>query len=799
MATEQLLILLKAKDEASRVIDDVRGNLNGLAGVAGTVVTAAGVAATAAVAGLTTAIGIGVGKAADMEQQIADIASVMGLTFDEAQPLKDLITQLGVDPNLKVSATEAADAIQMLARNGLDMSDILDGAARSTVLLANATNADFGTAADIATDVMALFKISADDMATAVNGITSVTTASKFSIDDYRLALAQGGGVAAAVGVDFADFNTTIAAISPLFASGSDAGTSFKTFLQRLVPQSKEAEGAMRALGIITEDCSNQFFDASGNLRSMADIAGLLQGALVGLSEEQKNAALNTIFGTDAMRAAVGLAEVGSGRFTELAASMAQIDAESMAATRMDTFSGAMEILQGIIDGLLTQIGDAFLPALRAIAEWAIELASQHGPAIVAWFASIAAAIPPLIAYFQAVLEDGDYLNDWLTHLPGPIQIAVAAIGRIIAELRTLTASNWTEKLVEWAAALVAWAGGLWTEHVAPKLVEFWNALIGWVTGDEMRTRLATALGEWTRAIADWAGGLWTEHVAPKLAEFWSWLTGWITDDAKRAELLTTLGDWAKPLADWAGELWTEHVAPKMAEFWQSFKKWLDDHAFNLGTTIETWTTEFAQMATEISNGWNEAWPEISKTVTDAADDIGADAQRIIDNLNKIAAWFTGDEGTNAIADWATFFIKVVEAAAVPLQGLVGMIADIVELIALYGDLFSAMARMDWDSVRDISNRMVGLQRDILAAPFSVPGELWEIIQRRAGGGPVEAGQPYIVGENGPELFVPQGSGQIVPNHQLTTNNSYTVNLHGSGDSQRDVLASLRLVSALYG
>jgi phage-related minor tail protein len=37
----------------------------------------------------------------------------------------------------------------------------------------------------------------------------------------------------------------------------------------------------------------------------------------------------------------------------------------------------------------------------------------------------------------------------------------------------------------------------------------------------------------------------------------------------------------------------------------------------------------------------------------------------------------------------------------------------------------------------------------------------------KAAGGPVSGGTPYIVGERGPELFVPSGSGAIVPNHRL--------------------------------
>jgi len=42
---------------------------------------------------------------------------------------------------------------------------------------------------------------------------------------------------------------------------------------------------------------------------------------------------------------------------------------------------------------------------------------------------------------------------------------------------------------------------------------------------------------------------------------------------------------------------------------------------------------------------------------------------------------------------------------------------------------------------------------------FSLPG--------RASGGPVSGGTPYLVGEQGPELFIQQGSGNIVPNGQV--------------------------------
>ena len=50
------------------------------------------------------------------------------------------------------------------------------------------------------------------------------------------------------VGMSFDDFNATIAAISPLFNSGTDAGTGLKTFIQRLVPTTNEAADAIESL-----------------------------------------------------------------------------------------------------------------------------------------------------------------------------------------------------------------------------------------------------------------------------------------------------------------------------------------------------------------------------------------------------------------------------------------------------------------------------------------------------------------------------------------------------------------------
>ena len=56
----------------------------------------------------------------------------------------------------------------------------------------------------------------------------------------------------------------------------------------------------------------------------------------------------------------------------------------------------------------------------------------------------------------------------------------------------------------------------------------------------------------------------------------------------------------------------------------------------------------------------------------------------------------------------------------------------------------------------------------------------------KAEGGPVAGGRPYIVGEKGPEMFVPGSSGNIVPNDQLGGGGgSVTLNINVAGVTDR--------------
>lgn len=426
MANEVRVLVTGNADQAVKEIKRVDSALGGLGTAAKVGVAAIAGIGAAGVAGL----GLSIKSASDFEHALDQVGAVANATKEEMKGLNDTALRIGKDTAF--SATEAASAMEMLAANGVSVADIMNGAADAAVALAAAGGTDLATAADTASTAMAVWGLSAEEMADVVNRLAGAANVSRFGVEDMAGAIAQGGGAAKTAGVEFGDFAAAIAAIAPSFSSGSDAGTSMKTMLAGLVPDTKAATKAMLELGIITKDGQNQFFTAKGELKSMAEIAGILNTATKDLTEEQKTLALTQIFGSDAMRAAAAMAGLTEEEFRNLQDTMGNTDAAEVAAQRMGNFKGSMEELQGSIETIMITIGQKFLPALTEMAGWAAEKLpaafAKFEADIVPKIEKVAAEVGPKLAEaFEVFKRD---------ILPGLIDFAREASDNIASFVR---------------------------------------------------------------------------------------------------------------------------------------------------------------------------------------------------------------------------------------------------------------------------------------------------------------------------------------------------------------------------
>lgn len=376
----------------------------------------------------------------DFEAAMNRVQAATQAPARELDLLQQKAKELGL--NTKFSAQEAAIAMEVLAKNGLDTAQILGGAVDASTALAAATGGDLATSADIATDVMLNFNKAASELQGLVNGITGATLESKFGIEDYRLALGQAGGVAGQLGVSFEDFNTAIAATSSAFTSGSDAGTSFKTFVQRLAPQTDKAAKAMQKLGL-------NFFDAQGKMLPMRDVAEQLQDAFADLSDEQRTLYGTEIFGSDAIRTGLLLAKQGAEGFDQLAESISKVSAAGQADTLMKGWSGAILEFKAALEGFQIALGESGLldfgtSIVKGVTE-ALRSLSQLSPGILRVgmvFAGLAAAIGPAlvaIGFLSSTVIPA--LVAGLTAVVSPVVLVAGAIAGVTVAIAAIAAS----------------------------------------------------------------------------------------------------------------------------------------------------------------------------------------------------------------------------------------------------------------------------------------------------------------------------------------------------------------------
>lgn len=317
-------------------------------------VTSAGLKMTA---GLTLPLGAlgatSASTAADFQTAMNKVhAAMLDATPEQLNKLREAALKLG--PEMGRSAIKAAGAIESLAKNGMSAAAILDGGLVSALKLGALGETELGNAADATTDIMQQFHLAATDLPGVVDKVSGALDASKLSFDGYKDAIGQVGGIAGGLGYQFEDMNAALAAVIPLMTGGSDAGTSFKTFLLSLVPQSKEAAGIMEQLGI-------SFFDAEGNAKSLSEVAEILNTRLAGLSQAKRQKALTEMFGTDGMRVAIALMQAGSKGIADIKAQIDKASADQKLSVLLDGEAAATQRLASAWEKLKIAIGEAGL------------------------------------------------------------------------------------------------------------------------------------------------------------------------------------------------------------------------------------------------------------------------------------------------------------------------------------------------------------------------------------------------------------------------------------------------------
>ena len=298
--------------------------------------------------------------ASDFETSMSQVAGALNDPNANMEELRQLALKTGEDTIF--SATEAGNAMVELAKGGLTEADIKGGALATTMALAAAGNMNLADAANTVVQAMGAFGLSADQTGEAANALAGAAAASSADVSDLTQGLSQVSAQANSAGWSIQDTTAVLGAFADAGVTGSDAGTSLKTMLQRLAAPTDEAAGKMESLGINVRDGNGNMLDAAGVAQELTDKLG-------DLSSAEKDAAMQTIFGSDASRAALIMTNLGrEGIEKYTAATNDQTAAQRLADSQMGESARAIEEMKGAVETAAIKIGTALAPTVTEIA-----------------------------------------------------------------------------------------------------------------------------------------------------------------------------------------------------------------------------------------------------------------------------------------------------------------------------------------------------------------------------------------------------------------------------------------------
>ena len=343
-----------------RAFFNALNRVNKALGSMGRAVAGAGAKATAIGVGTLAPFAAAVRQGAAYQSTLLNIQASTGATAAELDKLRAASMQMS--QAMGVGPTQITNSFLELLKAGMSVEQVLGGAGKAAIEFASVGGMDVAQAAVVMSDAMNVFGVDADK---AANSISSAADASSTSIELLSQSFSMVSAVGALANQNIDDISAALAVLANAGVKGSDAGTSLKTMLLRLMAPADEAVTALNGIGLSVDS----FRDSSGKMLPMVKIIEVLNGALGGLNQAAKDDIFRQIFGQDAIRAAAILTSTGVQGFNEMTAAMSgAMSVGDKFKTMTSGLAGVGRAVMAAMERLAIAISDAVGPAVMALA-----------------------------------------------------------------------------------------------------------------------------------------------------------------------------------------------------------------------------------------------------------------------------------------------------------------------------------------------------------------------------------------------------------------------------------------------
>ncbi|HGD8906239.1 TPA: phage tail tape measure protein [Escherichia coli] len=351
-----------------------------------------------------------------------EMSRVQALTrIDKNSPqfkaLREQALKLGSETQF--TAGDAASGQAFLAMAGFTPQAI-QAALPGVLSMATAGGMDLGETADIGSNILTQFGLSADQMDRVGDTLTAAFTRTNTDLRALGETMKYAGPVAGKLGISLEQAAAMAGVLANMGIRGSDAGTAMRASLARLASPPKAAAEALKELGVAVSD-------ANGKMRPMEDVLADLYKATRKYGEVDRVSFFKDIAGEEAFTSFMALVDAaGDGSLPKLRKELegARGEAERTAKVMANNLDGDLKSLGSAWEGLRIRIADLIDGPLRSVTQWLTRVVSK--------VTALAQAHPALTR--QLLIAGGALLA--MTATVGSLSLAIGVLAGPLAKLR---------------------------------------------------------------------------------------------------------------------------------------------------------------------------------------------------------------------------------------------------------------------------------------------------------------------------------------------------------------------------
>lgn len=638
--------LLKATDsgfvktfkDAQDAVKTFEEKSNSMTTAVGKVMQGTGAAMTKYIT--TPLIGVGVAAAkvgGDFEEQMSRVKAISGATGDTFEQMKQQAIDLGA--KTAFSAKESAAGMENLASAGFSAQEIMK-AMPGLLDLAAVSGGDVALASENTATALRGFGLEASEAGHVADVFARAAADTNAEVGDMGEALKYVAPVANSMGISLEETAAAIGIMSDAGIKGSQAGTTLRGALSRLARPTKAMQDTMDNLGV-------SFYDADGKMKPLKTQVELLKKAFEGLTPEQQQNALVTLYGQESLSGMMALIDKGPDSLGKLTKSLKDSDgaADDMARTMQDNMNSSIEQMFGAFESAAIVIQKILAPSIKKVADAISGLVEKFVSApestqkLVVAIGAIVAAIGPLIfmigsviiwinrvkVAFKALSESSKLfsgLSKAMGLLTNPVFLVIAAVALLVVgfiylwntseDFRNFWIGLW-EGIKSAVSSAVEWIQNAWKSTG-----EWFNNL--WKSIKEGADNVWTTIQEAPGKAADWIKNKWTET-----KEFFSSIWDGIKEAASSAweGIVNILAPYViaiknvfQPMIDFFTNLWSQ-IGSIAGSAWEIIKTAVMGPILLL---IDLITGNFNQLKEDASMLWTTLTTNIQNIITTFVD-----------------------------------------------------------------------------------------------------------------------------------------------------------------------------------